>query len=169
MIPLLVFAPDGRTPEGYRDAARSRPAWWDLTAAVIEKPVEVTPAVAKTGLPLFDQPVAPVVVVTKVAEPQWVARLLQSDVFKEQKQRAARAALAEDRLSALLVTLASRGGRMTTAAVADRLVIPMGRVSSTIAAAAQMLNFDGYQVLVLEGDEVVLDEALLITQFELET
>jgi hypothetical protein len=31
-----------------------------------------------------------------------------------------------------------------------------------------MLNFDGYQVLFRENDEVVLDEALLITQFELE-
>lgn len=172
VIPLLIFAPEGRTPDGYRDAARSRPAWWDLSAPVSETPVEVASVPSKTGLPLFDRPVAPmaaaVVVVTRTTEPPWVARLLQSEAFKEQKRRAARAALAEDRLKALLVTLASRGGRMTTAAVADRLVIPMGRVSSTVAAAAQMLNFDGYQVLFSEGDEVVLDEALLITQFDLE-
>jgi hypothetical protein len=57
---------------------------------------------------------------------------------------------------------------MTVAAVAEQLIVPSGRVSSTIAAAAQMLNFDGYQVLFRENDEVVLDEALLITQFELE-
>jgi hypothetical protein len=57
---------------------------------------------------------------------------------------------------------------MTTAALADRLAIPAGRVPSTVAAAAQVLNFDGYQVLCRDGDDVVFDEALLLTQFELE-
>jgi hypothetical protein len=169
IIPLLVFAPETRMPVGYREAGRSRPAWWDLTAPVGEAPIIETAIVtSKTGLPLFDQPVGPALAVTTAIAPAWVARLLHSEVFQEQKRRAARAALADDRLSALLVTLASRGGRMTSAAVADRLGIPVGRVSSTIAAAAQMLNFDGYQVLFLDSDEIVLDQALLITQFELE-
>ena len=139
-----------------------------MTAPVSDAPVDVVPVPRKTGLPLFDRPATPAaVVVTSAMEPGWVGKLLQSEAFKERKQRATRAALAEDRLKALLVTLASRGGRMTAAAVADRLVIPVGRVSSTVAAAAQMLNFDGYQVVFLEGEEVVLDEKLLITQFDL--
>lgn len=57
---------------------------------------------------------------------------------------------------------------MTVPAVAERIAVPAGRVSSIVAAAAQLLNFDGYQVLFVEGDEVVLDGTLLVTQFELE-
>lgn len=172
VIPLVVFTPEGRLPDGYREAPRLRPAWWDLEAEVTEAPIVAAPVVARrTGLPLFDQPptlTAPTVVVAKATAPQWLPRLMQSPAFKEQQGRAVRAAIPEVRLGLLLSALSSRGGRMTVTAVADRLAIPVGRVSSTIAAAAQMLNFDGYQVLFLESDEVVLDEALLITQFGLE-
>jgi hypothetical protein len=53
------------------------------------------------------------------------------------------------------------------AACATRVHVPAGRVSSVVAAAAQLLNFDGYQVIYFAGDEVVLDEALLKGQFQL--
>jgi hypothetical protein len=171
VIPLMMFAPEGRTPAGYHEVAYSRPAWWDLEAALAEAPASVAPVPAPTGLPLFDRPLFPApaaAVVTAPSQPSWVARLFQSDVWKEQQQRATRAALPEDRMRSLLVALVSRGGRMTTAALADRLAIPAGRVPSTVAAAAQVLNFDGYQVLCRDGDDVVFDEALLLTQFELE-
>lgn len=167
VIPLLMFAPDGAVPDGYQEVSRPRPTWWDLDAQVVEAAAPVAPAPTKTGLPLFDQPPAPIVVVAAGPEPAWLARLFASDVFKEQKQRAARAALDEARLRVLLVALSGRGGRMTTVAVAERLAMPVGRVSSVIAAASQVLNFDGYQVLFLQSDEVVLDEPLLMMQFEL--
>ena len=122
----------------------------------------------KTGLPLFDvAPEAPVVVQV-AGEPAWLGRLIASEMYKAQRQRAARAALSEDRVKTLLTGVAARGGRMTVDALAERLAMPAGRVTSVVAAAAQLLNFDGYQVLFVEGSEVVLNEALLVTQFELE-
>ena len=171
VIPLLMFAPEGRTPAGYGEVARSRPAWWDIGAPLTAVVATAAAAPPSTGLPLFDQTSreAPAVaVVHSVPEPAWVAKLFESEVWKDQQRRAARAAVPEDRMRLLLVALASRGGRMTTHALAERLAIPAGRVPSTMAAAAQLLNFDGYQVLSREGDEVVLDEVLLLTQFELE-
>jgi hypothetical protein len=91
-----------------------------------------------------------------------------SEALKAQRQRTARVAIPDERLKLLLAALSSRGGRMTAVAVAERLAIPAGRVTSIVAAVSQLLNFDGYQVIFVKGDEVVLNETLLVTQFELE-
>ncbi len=170
VVPLRVLVPDGHALDGWAEHADARPPWWDLDLAVTAAPPSPAPVPAPSGLPLFDQPPAapsPVVSVVGPAAPEWLPRLLASDVLREQRARATRAALPEERLRALLTALSSRGGRLTVAACAGRLGVPPGRVSSIVAAAAQLLNFDGYQVIYPSGDEVVLDEALLKGQFQL--
>jgi hypothetical protein len=170
VVPLRVLLPDGHPLDGWTEQLDARPPWWDLELAVAAVALPPAPAPAPTGLPLFDQPPAqraPTVSVAEPTAPEWLARLLASDVLREQRARATRAAIPEERLRALLTALSSRGGRLTVAAFASRLGVPPGRVSSTVAAAAQLLNFDGYQVVYLAGDEVVLDEGLLKGQFQL--
>lgn len=170
VVPLRVLVPDGHALDGWAEHADARPPWWDLDLAVTAAPPSPAPVPAPSGLPLFDQPPAapsPVASVVGPAAPEWLPRLLASDVLREQRARATRAALPEERLRALLTALSSRGGRLTVAACAGRLGVPPGRVSSIVAAAAQLLNFDGYQVIYPSGDEVVLDEALLKGQFQL--
>jgi hypothetical protein len=170
VVPLRVLLPDGHPLDGWTEQLDARPPWWDLELAVAAVALPPAPAPAPTGLPLFDQPPAqraPTVSVAEPTAPEWLARLLASDVLREQRARATRAAIPEERLRALLTALSSRGGRLTVAACASRLGVPPGRVSSTVAAAAQLLNFDGYQVVYLAGDEVVLDEGLLKGQFHL--
>lgn len=171
VVPLLVFSIEGAPPKGYREIASVRPAWWDVDVPM-GAAAEAPPKPRKTGLPLFDtpadRPIPATAVVPATRARWWVEPLLASEVLKEQRSRAARVAVTDERLRALLAAVASRGGRMTVAAVAERLGMPAGRVTSTVAAVAQMLNFDGYQVLFVEGEEVVLNETLLVTQFELE-
>jgi hypothetical protein len=170
VVPLHVLLPDGQEFEGWTDRPDKRPTWWDLDLAVTSVASAPAPAPAATGLPLFDRPpvqLPPTVSVADPAVPEWLARLFASEVMREQRARATRAALADDRLRALLTALSARGGRLTVAACATRVHVPAGRVSSVVAAAAQLLNFDGYQVIYFAGDEVVLDEALLKGQFQL--
>jgi hypothetical protein len=165
VVPLLLFAAEGRVPTGYREVFPARPDWWDLDAPLRAVPQPTAPA-AKTGMPLFDVPAERRLVVARTTDPWWLEAMLRSDVLAAQRRRATRAALADERLRALLSAMVARGGRMTLSGLAERLGIPAGRISSTIAAASQLLNFDGYQVLFIDGDDVVLEEALLVTQFE---
>lgn len=167
IIPVHMFCPDGRLPEGYSEVSTAPPAWWNVDARVevVEAPRE--PVTRKTDLPLFDHAPVPVVTVVPAAEPAWIGALLRSEIFREQRERATRVGVTEDRLRQLLVALSSRGGKMTVAALAERLGMPAGRLPSLVAAAGQLLNFDGYQSLFIEADDVVLDIDLVKTQFQL--
>ena len=168
VVPLVILAPEGSRVEGYREVASPRPGWWDLELPVASVPVLAPAAAARLGLPLFDATAERPVVVKPEPEPWWLERLFAGEVLKAQRTRVVRAAVSDHRLRALLLAVSSRGGRMTIPAVSERLAMPAGRVPSTVAASAHLLNFDGYQVLFMEGDEVVLDETLLVTQFEIE-
>lgn len=164
VVPLHILCLDQGVPEGYRERRRARPAWWDLDTRVEETAVPVGSKSTRKGLPLFDDSARRISVVPP-GEPSWLNDVIASDPFEVQRERAVRAGLPEARLRALLSALAGRGGRMTTAALAERLAVPVGRVSPIVAAAGQLLNFDGYQSIFVDGEDVVLDEAVLTAQF----
>ena len=167
IIPGIIFCPVGHLPEGYVETSTSAPAWWDVNARVevVEAPSQ-RPA-HKTDLPLFDQAPVAVATVVTAAEPVWITALLRSEIFREQRERSTRVGVADERLRQLLNALASRGGKMTVSALAERLGMPPGRLPSLVAAAGQLLNFDGYQSLFIEADDVILDIDLVKTQFQL--
>lgn len=169
VVPLSVLVPDTQPLEGWTEAAERRPAWWDLDLPLTSTGVAPVQATEGRTLPLFEaaRQHVPVMAVAEEAAPEWLPRLLASEVLREQRARATRAGLGDDRLGFLLSALAARGGRLTVAACASRLGVPAGRVSSIVAAASQLLNFDGYQVIYLTGEEVLLDEPLLRGQFQL--
>ena len=99
--------------------------------------------------------------------PVWWPALLSSKVFLERRERTRRAAVEEERLARLLAVLEDHGGRTTTAACASRMDMDPGRLRSIVAATSHLLNFDGYEVIALRGDDVVLNVQLLRTQFQL--
>lgn len=99
--------------------------------------------------------------------PSWIEALLCSESYAAQRTFAGRTAPPDDRIRALLAALAARGGRMTRAGLAQALGIPMLRLAGFVSAARRVLNLDQAQVLVVEGEDVVLNEPLLRTQFEL--
>jgi hypothetical protein len=164
VIPLHILCLEHRMPEGYRERPALRPAWWDLDTRVEETVAPVASKPVKRGLPLFDDSARRISVVP-AGEPSWLNDLFASDAFDQQRARAVRAGLPDARLRAILSALAGRGGRMTAGALAERLGVPVGRLSSVVAAAGQLLNFDGYQSIFVDGEDVVLDESVLTAQF----
>lgn len=164
VIPLHILCLEHRVPEGYRERRALRPAWWDLDTRVEETVAPVASQSVKRGLPLFDDSARRISVVP-AGEPSWLNDLFASDAFDQQRARAVRAGLPDARLRAILSALAGRGGRMTAGALAERLGVPVGRLSSVVAAAGQLLNFDGYQSIFVDGEDVVLDELVLTAQF----
>jgi hypothetical protein len=56
---------------------------------------------------------------------------------------------------------------MTRAGLAQALEIPTFRLGRLVSGTRQVLNLDQAQVLRDEGDDIVLDEGLVKTQFAL--
>ena len=70
----------------------------------------------------------------------------------------------------LLVSLSERGGKLSRAALAQRLALPEMRLGGLLSAVRRMLNVD--QALVLVVDEsagtIELNRALLLQQFRID-
>ena len=120
---------------------------------------------------LFELPVEPESASTSVPsnDMDWIQALLVSPVFMAQKQWAARAAIKDEEIRALLEALSERGGRLAKSALASRLSMPLMRVSGFINAARRLLNVDQSPVLVLDESDgsVLLNRQLLDLQFQL--
>ena len=98
----------------------------------------------------------------------WIGQVIASSIYQSQKLLAARAALKDEEIRNLLVALSERGGKMTKTALAQRLDMPLLRISGFINAARRLLNVDQVNVLALDEAEgsVTLNKGLLETQFK---
>jgi hypothetical protein len=172
IVPVAVVA-SGTSVAGWIETALSYPDWWEepLPAMPVPSPVDQVPAPPppsrKSGAPLFEVLEAPPVPAAEAAV--WIDQLFISPVFSAQKRLAGRVAPHDHQLRALLVVLDERGGKMTRAALAHRLAMPLVRIGGFIAAARRVLNVEGYAVLGVDdaSDTVELNRALLATQFEI--
>jgi hypothetical protein len=182
IIPIAVLNVSDDFPVGWGEAAVDMPAWWDLpvpSAASDGKPMpKLKPQKPKekpAGMlfELDEEPVqqdsaavAPVVV--SVA-PEWIAALLSSPVFDEQKRLGGRAVPANDVLSRLLLAIDERGGKITSPALARAIQFSPMRLRGLLAIAQRILNVDGFYVLTRDdaSDTVELDRNLLCRQFDL--
>ena len=97
----------------------------------------------------------------------WLGGLLRSEGYAAQRTLAGRGAPPDDRIRGLLAGLVARGGRITRTGLAQSLGTPVLRLAGFVSAARRVLNLDQAQILVLDGEDVVLDEASLRDQFEL--
>ncbi len=95
------------------------------------------------------------------------AALQATPVYAAQKALAARVAPADADLRCLLEALAARGGKLSKAALAQRLGMPAMRISGFVNAAKRVLNVDQAAVLVLDetAGTVELNRELLARQF----
>ena len=97
----------------------------------------------------------------------WIDRLLDTDLFAAQRKQAARTALPEERIRAILAALDARGGKLTGVALAERLGVPLFRLGGIVSALRRILNVDGYDVLSVNdsSETIELNRELLDTQF----
>jgi len=175
-VPLSVMVPLGMNLPGWTPAPPAQPEWWELPP--IAKSKEAEPAIApparptgrkptaQTGQPqLFDTtelPPAPA-----PAAPDWISALLSGAIYASQRQLAARVALPDEKMRLLLTALSERGGKLSRAALAQRLSLPEIRLGGMLSAVRRMLNVDQTPVLVVDeaAGTVELNIALLHQQF----
>ena len=182
VLPFGIFA----LPEtaahmaGWREAAQEAPGWWQWRVEPVPAaepgpaapdadrpapaPARRAPRPGETG-DLFAQ------VDLEAPRPAetWIDRLLETDLFAAQRRQAARTALPEARIRAVLVALDARGGKLTGPALAERLGVPLFRLGGIVSALRRILNVEGYDVLSVDdsSETIQLNRELLDMQFGL--
>jgi hypothetical protein len=98
----------------------------------------------------------------------WIDQLIASEIYEAQRRLAGRGAPSDDHVRALLNALAARGGRLSQVGLAQALSMPAFRLNGFVNAARRVVNLDQAQVLMIDGDDVILNERALRVQFGLE-
>ena len=189
VIPIAVLNSSNAFPAGWSEAPVDTPLWWDIasspTSTEPETILNLKPAEPKpvpSGM-LFNVdelvqqaqnavPVVPVPDSTSTppkAQAEWIARLLVSHVYEEQKRLGGRSVPADAVIKLLLQAIDERGGKITSPALARAIQMPPLRLRGLLAIAQRVFNVDGYEVLSRDdvSDTVQLDRALLLKQFDL--
>ncbi len=182
VLPLGVFAlPETTAPlAGWREAAPEMPAWWRwrveaCSAAASDRPTpaDERPAPAPVSRPPRRGETGDLLAGLEPEAPRptetWVDRLFETELFAEQRKQAARTALPEERIRAILTGLDARGGKLTGPALAESLGVPLFRLGGIVSALRRVLNVDGYSVLSVDetSETIELNRDLLATQFGL--
>jgi hypothetical protein len=181
LIPIAVLAAPEFSLPGWAEIPDLTPDWWYETPAPTP-PAAVVPAVKppprkppETLWEIAEQEPAPTPEATTAKEAatparsEWVAALLASPLFGEQKRLAGRTMPPDDVFNGLLSGLDAAGGKMTATALARRLQIPLFRLRGLLAVVQRVINVEGYAVLGRDeaSDTIGLDRDLLLRQFDL--
>jgi hypothetical protein len=176
VVPLSVFTPRNMALKGWQVAAAAQPDWWAPLEAALSAVVPEAPAFAKkppkarpqsTPTPQVDLFGGTAPAPAPAPEVDWLDALQASPAYTAQKALAARVAPADADVRSLLEALAARGGKLSKAALAQRLSMPAMRISGFVNAAKRVLNVDQAAVLVLDetAGTVELNRELLARQF----
>jgi len=179
VTPIVVLSPTDSEIDGWTDAPADLPLWWDESLSRPDPPPAESRAKSagrkiERTLPLFElageSAQAPGAAPSPPPEPAWIARLLASSLFKQQKKSAGRAVPSDEVLRSLLGNLDARGGKMTSAAISRTMNYPAPRLRGLLAIMQRLLNLDGFAVLTRDeaSDTVELNRELLRRQFEIE-
>jgi hypothetical protein len=187
-VPMSVLLPLGVSLDGWQPTVPPFPEWWDLRISLAEADKRNLPLVSfdtagetrkgtvrkRATAPeeqgrLFDLE-APVAATesTDTGE-HWIRVMLASATYLAQRQLAARVALPNEQMEALLGALDSRGGKLTRSALAQRLGVTEMRLTGMLSATRRVLNVDQAQVIQVDemAGTVELNVPLLIEQFRL--
>lgn len=180
-VPLSILVPFGMVLPEWQPALPAQPEWWDLPnlaatpAAVVQQVPPPRAPSRRAAAPLvgqqqlFDTLAAPVAPVTSAPMGDWIDSLLQSQVYASQRSLAARVAPPDEQMRKLLVSLEERGGKLSRAALAQRLAVPEIRLSGMLSAVRRILNVDQATVLLVDeaAGTVELNRTLLLQQFRI--
>jgi hypothetical protein len=173
-VPLSVLIPFGMDLPKWQSALPVQPEWWDLPNLAMpliaaRTPTRTQAAMAAAQNQLFDAALSPLLEISPLQVQDWITSLLQSPLYASQRELAARVAPPDDQIRALLNALTERGGKLSKAALAQRVRAPLVQVAGMLSAARRVLNLD--QAAVLQVDEkagtVELNRVLLMQQFRI--
>ena len=100
----------------------------------------------------------------------WIASLLASAGYKDQKALVRRHVVEDDVVRRCLEALEGSGGLMTRTSFSHATDIPAARLDGLISQMQRLLNVDGYDILSFSRaeDRIELNTAKLKRQFDLE-
>ena len=167
LVPLCILAPSGMTVPGWRPMPPQLPEWWEPSAGAA---IAVVPLPAPAPARKSETPQPDLFSALQPAAEDWTSALFASSTYKTQKTLAGRVAPEDNDIRRLLEALAERGGKLSKAAVAQRLDLAPLRVSGFLSAVRRVLNVDQAAVLALDeaSGTVELNRSLLEIQFQLE-
>lgn len=181
-VPLSVLLPFGMTLPEWQPALPAQPEWWDIpnletSQSEEPQPVSVSRKVSRRPAPptaqnqLFDTPEMQISIASPTQIVDWIDAFLQSQVYASQRSLAARVAPPDEQMRKLLTVLAERGGKLSRAALAQRLAVPEIRLSGLLSAMRRILNVDQSTVLLVDeaAGTVELNRTLLLQQFRITT
>ena len=173
LVPVSVLTTSD-APADWVLAPPSEPPWWlgptqDVRTVVVPAPSGGHKRREMAGqFDLFGQPASGEDLSrSQPSVPTWIDSLIGCENYLAQRNLAGRGAPPDDQIKALLVALSRRGGRISKISLAQGLGVAAVRLGGFVSAARRVLNLDQAQVIALDGEDIILDEALLRMQFEL--
>lgn len=173
VVPLTVLAPFGVNVAGWKPAPPQQPDWWDLPAAATKANPQPAPKVTarrpaarpagQSGLFGENELPVPTAAPTSTGT-DWLNVLFGSAVYASQRQLAARVALPDEQMRRLLAALDERGGKLSRAALAQRMGVADLRLGGMLSAARRMLNVDQAAVLTVDEAAGMVEVNLLLLQ-----
>lgn len=178
LVPVAVLTAGEPLPAGWSDAPPVEPSWWwgrveETSLPRVTEPMTPAPRSRRRQEEhrqpeLFVSGDPQLATAPPRRKAEWLDTLLASEAYAAQRRLAGRAVLPDDVMRNLLDALVERGGRMTRMGLAQTLGVAGFRLGGLVSAARRVLNMDQAQVLRDDGDDVVLDAALLRAQFGIE-
>lgn len=162
VVPLVALVPDGASPPGLVPLQEPvEPSWWPgpvLDASPV-LPVAAASAPAKHGtLSMFDEP---------ATQDPLVQQVLASENYQAQTALAPRRVVQDQAVEAVLAAfLATPARRLPRREVVHLLGVAPAQARGALSQLQQLLNVDSYEVVGVDGETVLLDEALLRQQFD---
>jgi hypothetical protein len=175
IVPLAVLAPWDRPLEGWQALPDRTPSWWG------EPEPEPIAAPAPARVPKARGRARPTAQASLFAEPQdvaaasavpsWVTALLQSESYRDQRDRAGRIAPPHETVRLLLETLEQHRGRAPRTVLARAIGQPEIRLRGILAGLQRVLNVEGYPIISVDEatGTVELQRELLRKQFQIGT
>jgi hypothetical protein len=175
-VPLSVFAPMGLNLTGWGIAPPSQPEWWELppmphSAPVVAQLVPQPKTAKRKSAPAPAQPelfeageLPAVALCSSQATTNWMDVLFANAIYVSQRQLAARVAPPDEKMRLVLTALSERGGKLSRAALANRLSMPEVRVSGLLSAVRRILNVDQASVLFFDETTGTVELNLVLLQ-----
>jgi hypothetical protein len=175
VVPVIVLRPrpvrgtedawNDELPQGWTFISDQRPLWWSArTSDAAPAPAAdhvVTPVPGMLDLFGSSEPDAEPIAPVGLGE-----AIIGSNRFAEQK-RVLRRTPADSAVAALVDELATAPStRLPFSRVSQLLSTPAARTRRTASVVAQLLNVEGFEVLRIEEETVILDVDLACQQFE---
>ncbi|MFD6856848.1 BREX-2 system phosphatase PglZ [Rhodococcus sp. NPDC060090] len=161
VVPVLALH-TGECPDTLTALDPAEPHWWYSPVQADAPEVRAEPVAKQAAPTLFDndEPAA------TSAGGDVAEQVLATAVFADQIRLAGRIMLRDTQIRMLLSALLATPAReVTTERAAGLLGLAPGRVGGALLQVKQVLDVEGYEVLLLDGAVVRLDEAALREQF----